>query len=164
MLHLYKGQRMIIPFIRFANTSVVMRKVFTGILSNKRLLSGVLGLVHFNKSNRKEIVTYQVRITTMMQADAVIESVNDMLDMRVFKIPVVQSNVPVFIVAIKNDPILNIAESTRIIQKRFPVNYVFTVDYDDHAPRGPIEESQVEEVLGDVVPKMRKIISVKQFN
>ena len=158
MLHLYIGQRLLIPFVRLAYTTTTVRNMFAHVLSNKRLLGAVFGVVYFKKPNRKEIVAYQVRITTMMRADAVIDSVNDMLDMRVFSGPVVKSNVPVFIVAIKDDPILDIESSTRIIQRRFPVNYHFRVVYDDHAPRGPIEESQVAEIVGDVVVKMRAMM------
>ncbi len=154
-------QRPLLPLVRLANTSTWLRSKLSSILANRPLIERFVRIAFWNRKDLDEVVPYQTRVMTMMNAHAVIDVLNEVLTFQLFSGKKIYAwDIPTVSVCITHDPMLDMDASYKELTKHFSHISRIYVDFDDHAPRGPMSKQQVESLLNGVVPQIQKMVRV----
>ena len=156
-------QRPLLPLVRLANTNRWLRSKFSSILANRPLIERFVRIAFWNRKDLDEVVPYQARVITMMNAHAVIDVLIEVLTFDLFSGKKIYAwDIPTVSVCITHDPMLDMDAAYEELTKHFSRISRVSVDFDDHAPRGPMTNAQVQSLLHGVIPQIQKMISVKR--
>ena len=152
-------QRPLLPLVRLAHTSTWLRSKFTSILANRPLIERFVRIAFWNRKDLDEVVPYQARVITMMNAHAVIDVLNEVLTFDLYSGKKIYAwDIPTISVCITHDPMLDMDASYEELTKHFSRISRIYVDFDDHAPRGPMSKKQVEQLVKDVIPAITNVL------
>lgn len=152
-------QRPLLPLVQVANGSKRVRAFFSSILTNTQLIERLVRIAFWNRKDVDEIVPNQTRVITMMNADAVVDVLHEVLAFQLFSGKKTYVwDMPAIAVCITHDPMLDMDASYAELTKHFSHISRVSVDFDDHAPRGPMSKKQVESLLKGVVPQIQKMV------